>query len=1482
MKASSKAPPDDRDSEQMMDKDNGQEDLCRSGRLWIPTEKMLAFNQEEAHKKEKRLFHVYEQWKVQARKARKQLKLNIPECDIAALIDTLEEGKDCVTNLYMEIRAHVTPTSETRRRIDACEAVTRDIVKIAYERISGIDEDFDSETAGQRLHELLKRDYACSIYGSTASPLSQHSKCSSQHSVVATKRADAAAELAAKEAEYEVLLKEEKQKEKIQLLEEQQRKELEAQKRELERLKAEKDIKAARARLVVYNQEVMQEDVCSVDHNTRGQQYVSPQQHASSAPIQQPTNVLNAATPPQTDVSYLAQAVQDTIAMNRLPMPEPSVFIGDPIQFIEWKASFTSLIDRKNIASADKLHYLKKYVGGPARKTLDGIFYRNDEEAYRDGWNRLNQRYGQPFVVQKAFRQKLANWPKIHPKDAEGLRAFADFLCSCQEAMPYVKGLNILNDCEENQKLVLKLPDWAASQWNRKVTQIMRDDQEFPTFEEFVFFIVTEAEIACNPITSFHALHSSETNTEKHHLKERKSKSVFHTQTVTETETQGQLKTSLRPPCVFCQDSKHQLHRCPEFTGKTLEERRKYAKEKKLCYGCLKSGHSVKDCRNRHSCDKCKARHPTLFHDDNYTKAKPLSVSNQSATEETATTLSLSVTTKEPSTNTSMIVPVWVSSVNNPGTEKLVYALLDTQSDTVFIDQDISSSLQTETHPVRLKLTTMTGKDALMQSQRVSGLRVRGYSSTIHIDLPPAYTKDCIPVNRTHIPTCDTARHWNHLIKIADEIPPQLECEVGLLIGYNCSRALAPRQVILGGDSEPYAVQTDLGWSIVGCSSPHHDLPSITNICHRVAVRELPPVTPAEALRVLESDFKDANKDSKTVSQDDIRFLDVLKEGIKRNIHGHYEMPLPFKERPYLPDNKQLAMVRLSHLKRKLAKDDKYKEYYVRFMNEIIERGGAEEVHDQGKEGEKWYIPHHGVYHPNKPDKLRVVFDCSAKYRGTSLNDHLLSGPDLLNSLNGVLLRFRQHHVALMCDIEKMFHQFNVYEADRDYLRFLWWKDGNFNAEPQEFRMKVHLFGAASSPGCANYGLKQLATDNESEFPLGSQFIMKDFYVDDGVTSVKNVSDAIQVAQEARKLCAAGGLRLHKFMCNDKSVLNSILASERAAEVKALDLAFKDVALERALGIHWHVESDTFRFRVCLKDQPATQRGILSTVASLYDPLGFVAPFLLMGKRVLQEMCRHGTGWDDPLPSELQPVWERWKNDLANLEKITLPHCYVPPGFGQVVRKELHHFSDASTCGYGQCTYLRQVNENGNVHCALVMAKSRVAPIKVTTIPRLELAAAVVSVTVSNTLKEELCLSDAVEYFWTDSKVVLGYINNEARRFHTFVSNRIQKIHLNSSPQQWRYVATNDNPADIASRGSSAGELLTSSWFKGPQFLWEKEIPSASDISAEIQIGDPEVKRIQTLNTDTGAAESLTPLVKVFFMVKGNPSCSSSHSSCQT
>ncbi len=912
--------------------------LRHSTRKSVPTEKFLAYQNEEQSKKRKRLLSLYEQWKLQIRSNKENLKKNISDMDLAKMANDTENGKDDIMKIYNEIRQGTTPSTDLRRKIDACEAVTRDIMKIINERLSGIDEDFDAERERHKLRELQAHDYAHSIYGTA----SQSTNSYSSESVMATKRAEAAAELAAKETQCKLMEEERKQKEKIRMMES-----------ELERSQAERDIQVARVRLESYDREIGQEmdshPLKQLDRQFSRQDPVSPFVRCQSPYIAPPN--------PSTDISSLAQAIQDSITINRLPMPMPTVFSGDPIHYIEWRASFMSLIDRKGISSADKLYYLKKHVSGSAHKCIEGTFYQDDDEAYRDAWNKLNQRFGQPFVIQRAFRDKLSKWPKVQNKDAEGLRVFSDFLNACLQAMPHVKGLEILNDCEENQKLIQKVPDWLAARWNRQVSIALLEGGDFPTFEDFATFVSIEAEIACNPITSLHALHSSSSSYVKGSTSEAKGNkvSVFNTQTNTNTENLKSNAGRERPPCMWCKNDKHQLSKCTSFKGNSLKERREFIRDNKLCYGCVKPGHSAKECRHRHTCELCKGRHPTCLHDENYKrheeKDRPVVMDRKKSTDnvnaasycanEIVTASPLCVTKEDQSCSTSMIVPVWVSSATQPSKEQLVYALLDTQSDSTFIEREVSDELQPNTFPVQLKLTTMLGESMIMKSKRVEGLRVRGYSSGVYIDLPPSYTKDCIPLNRNHIPSQQTAKQWPHLAAIADQMPPLLNCDVGLLIGYNCPRAIKPRQMTDGMDNEPYAVLTDLGWSIVGCSTPDLN-ESQSSLCHRVTLKELPPVTPMDVISVLESDFKDTKGDDKTVSQEDLMFLSKLKDGIKKNAQGHYEMPLPFKERPSLPDNKRLAETRLSHLQRKFSKDEKYKRDYTKYMKEIIERGDVD------------------------------------------------------------------------------------------------------------------------------------------------------------------------------------------------------------------------------------------------------------------------------------------------------------------------------------------------------------------------------------------------------------------------------------------------------------------------------------------------------------------------------------------------------------
>ena len=261
--------------------------------------------------------------------------------------------------------------------------------------------------------------------------------------------------------------------------------------------------------------------------------------------------------------------------------------------------------------------------------------------------------------------------------------------------------------------------------------------------------------------------------------------------------------------------------------------------------------------------------------------------------------------------------------------------------------------------------------------------------------------------------------------------------------------------------------------------------------------------------------------------------------------------------------------------------------------------------------------------------------------------------------------------------------------------------------------------------------------------------------------------------------------------------MHHVPTSERASTV---DLNLERLPTERALRVEWNVEEDSSGFRGgTIKAE--TRRGILSYVASVYDPLGLAAPMALPAKRILQELCRLGHGWDEELPEQVLKPWKAWESSFQVLPSVKIPRCYKPVEFKGIKSIELHHFTDASVSGYGTASYLRFTDVENRIHCSLVMGKSRVASLKTVTVPRLELTAATLAVKVNKQLREELPLPINDVVLWTDSTVVLRYLRNTTRRFQTFVANRLQLIHDSTTPSQWRHVPTHLNPADLASRG---------------------------------------------------------------------------------
>ena len=465
------------------------------------------------------------------------------------------------------------------------------------------------------------------------------------------------------------------------------------------------------------------------------------------------------------------------------------------------------------------------------------------------------------------------------------------------------------------------------------------------------------------------------------------------------------------------------------------------------------------------------------------------------------------------------------------------------------------------------------------------------------------------------------------------------------------------------------------------------------------------------------------------------------------------------------------------------------------------------------------HLPHHPVFNPNKPEKTRVVFGCAAKFKGKSLNDHLMQGPDQTSSLLGVLLRFRQDHVAVVADIEAMFLQVRVDERDTDALRFLWWQDGDLEKEPDVYKMLVHIFCATSSTCCASFSLRQTAKDNQDTYSAQTiRSVERNFYVDDLLKSVKSENEALKLIKELKELLQRAGFNLTKWMSNSHKVLESIEQKERAKSVINLDL--DKFPTERALGVVWDVTKDEFRFVPARKDKPLTRRGLLSMLSSFYDPLGFIAPIILLGKIILQNLCNKKLGWDDPIIEDDCMIWINWYDSIMTLEAANVPRCLKPVDFDCITHIEIHGFADASEHAYGAVLYIKMLDHSKGSCISFLLGKSRLCPIKPVTIPRLELAAAVLLVKLNQVAADELDIPINRTVLWTDSTTVLKYISNESRRFKPYVANRISIIHEHTTIDQWRYVPSLQNPADLASRGLHSSDTDSFKfWINGPEFL---------------------------------------------------------------
>lgn len=1187
------------------------------------------------------------------------------------------------------------------------------------------------------------------------------------------------------------------------------------------------------------------------------------------------------------------------VAQAQLPALEPQCFSGDFKDYHLWASSFKTLVTDQISDEKARLFYLSKYLRGEARDMVSIFLNATAPNSFDQAWNKLADRYGDSFALGNLIIRDLENQPKIAPNDPKALRIFSDKIQQALSQLNSLPTLKYLNVPSENCKIIQKLPVHLFHSWRRIVYEVKKGTGNYPDFKRFAEFVEQESEI-CNEISLAHINPRSDGKPDNKGARTGSSPKHF---------TSHKTRANFDEPCLCCGLNNHDLPQCRRFLKCSVSEVNKLVSEKRLCRGCLKPGHYYAKCSKPLVCDKCNSKHPTALHasreayltrndlgdqlatpgnSSGKTEEKPKKdpvtkpLGNSSGIQGGQANTTLATNTEVSRVQFAPILPVRISHKSNPSKYIDVYCCIDCQSNTSFVTDEVLDSLGIKGTTTHIKLATMLGSTDRIECKQVGGLQLSSPDGSKQIGLPYVFSRKTIPADRSHIPTRESVEKFPHLREIKSKLPSsELKLPIGILVGYDCTALQNPLEIKSPrpGSTAPFGIKYALGWSVIGTSPGafrNSGTSNFTVTSHKIltySVGDLEGQSSHEGelvvprpvhvdhsidacIRALEDEVVQFNdkksSENQALSVQDAQFFSQVSN-FSRDSSGQYTFPLPFNGKiSSLQLNTPVALKRLNSLKSRLVRNPDLCAQYVQSMNELESEGFSVKVTDPNLV--KWIIPHQAVLSKNK---LRVVFDASSQYQGLSLNDCLLQGPDINNPLLQVLTKFRMNKVALSCDIRKMYYNFHVPESDSYYLCYYWWTGGDFTKQPTLYRMRVHSFGLRSAPSTCIYGLKQIAQESQSESV--KEFLSKDFYVDDGLSSFSTVKEAVSVANSAIKLCKESNLFLHKFRSNCPEVIVQIEQPgvESFSESDPESVQISDTG-QKILGLLWDVEKDEFFFQYSPEkfEVEMTMRGLLSANSSIFDPLGFLSPFILYAKLVLQAVVStSGRAWDEPISEECADNWHLWKNSLKNLFQFKIQRCLInsvvtysgsnvfsefqhpSKNFSSVENSDelesvsLHAFGDASNRAYGVTIYLVSKFRNKTVS-NLVLAKSKVAPSKnVLSVPRLELLASVLCVKWTNKILDffsgvahrepKFHLSATNVHYYSDSKVVLGYIYSQTRRFTVFVANRVSYIHTHTQLSQWHYVSTSENPADIASRPKLLDEFSSvwQTWLSGPTFL---------------------------------------------------------------
>ena len=1113
--------------------------------------------------------------------------------------------------------------------------------------------------------------------------------------------------------------------------------------------------------------------------------------------------------------------------LERIRIP---VFAWDKMKYQQWDAAFTSCVDQAPLTAQFKMLRLESCLRGEAAETIKGLGY--SKEAYDAARARLARKYGGSQRQVQSHLEELKKLKPLQQGNAKDLEAFADVL---ERAVICLKenGRQMDLDAGTLYTIVLeKIPEQLLSQYYRW----LREHQRNESMETLKDWISQEAEYQVQAAEIKHGF--PRVRQDKFNGHDTRGGRSYHGNRVDGGDKRNK-------KCAVCGEI-HPIWRCSAFKVKSADEKWRLAKKFGLCYRCLGDDHLGNACRRSKSCNigGCKENHHYLLHQDKsslpMTKTKEEESKEKENKEEDRKDTGRGCDTEgdrqsksygaTQGQETQVIALRTVPVILKNGDRKIhVNCLLDEGSDTTCVNEDVVEALGLQGSKTKIEVKVANDETvSFMSSNFLIGLEsVDGRVDTkITAQTSKKICGGMKPVNWIKL-----KHNWEHLSKIHfPKLAPGRSIDI--LLGADHHELMYSMKEIPGKSDQPSARLCPLGWTAVGKVEATARMDQHHTGFHHIYRANGEGVAVGNQ-REEDHNLNDMLKrfwdlesigvapvSTRTAEMSPNEKLAWKKVSESVTFHdGYYQVAVPWKkEKPSLPNNAELAKRRLRSTERKLAKDPEVAAAYQRVINEYLEKKYIRRVPPEEPKPEcEWLLPHFPVVRPEKETtKVRIVFDGSSVCDGKSLNTEALPGPKLQSDITDILIKFRKEPVALAGDISQMYHQLVLRPEDRPLHRFLW-RNLDPGKEPEVYEFLRFIFGGCYCPFCAQYTWQKHAEDHRDEYPLAAAAVQKNCYMDDLMPSVENISTAKDMRQQLTELGDRANFHVRKWISNRREILEDIPDSDRASEI---NLEKNELPVTKTLGVSWTATDDQFLFHYTPpSDQfQYTKRNVLRSTATIFDPMGFLAPFVVRAKLLMQQAWVQALDWDEPLTDELQEAWRRWFGELVTLHQTKIPRCLKEAPM--VTSTEIHAFSDASEKAYAAAVYARYEYIDGSFSSRLVAAKTRLAPLKTISVPRLELMSAVISLRLSKQVCQALDVQLRKVNFWIDSMTVGYWIRGQSRNYKPFVAHRIGEIHQDTNPTQWRHVPTATNPADYGTRGLTVAELNNNDcWWNGPKFL---------------------------------------------------------------